>query len=64
MFKIIFEGEVQDEEFETYEQADEYAMYLVSCSELGAEIMGLSNPGDYPYDEETYVDDDYEIYEV
>lgn len=28
-YKIIFEGDEQDEVFDTYEEADEYALYLV-----------------------------------
>ena len=34
-------------------------MYLVSCSRTGAEILEMSNLGDYPMDD--YEDPDYEI---
>ena len=49
-YKIIFEGDEQDEVFDTYEEADEYALYLVSCYHTGGEVLEMSNPGDYPYD--------------
>ena len=63
-FKIIFDGEECDEIFDTEEDAEEYALYLSSCSREGAEILHMSNPGDYDYDEETYEDPDYEIIEI
>ena len=42
-YKIIMQypdgvNEEQDEVFETEESAEEYANYLVSCSQVGAEI--------------------------
>lgn len=51
-YKIIFEGEEQDEVFDTYEEADDYATDLVSSYHEGGEILEMSNPGDYPYDPE------------
>ena len=60
-WKIIFGGEEEDEVFDTEEDAEDYAMYLSGCAKEGAEILHLSNPGDY--DEDDY-DDDYEIVEV
>ena len=64
IFKIIFDGEECDEVFDTEEEAEEHALYLSSCSREGAEILHMSNPGDYDYDEETYDDPDYEIIEI
>ena len=61
-YKIIFEGEEQDEVFDTYEEAQDHALYLASCYHRGGEILELSNPGDYPYDPED--EPDYEIIEV
>lgn len=48
--------------FDTYEEAEEEALYAISCHKEGAEILHMSNPGDYDFDE----DDDayYEIIEV
>ena len=63
-FKIIFDGEEQDEVFDTEAEAEEYALYLVSCTRTGAEILHMSNPGDYDYDEDTFEDPEYEIIEV
>ena len=61
-YKIIFNGDEQDEVFDTYEGAREYALYLVSCYHEGGETLEMSNPGDYPYDSED--GPEYEIIEV
>ena len=63
IFKILFDGEMEDEEFDSYEAAEEYAHYLAGCSAVGAETLHLSNPGDYDYDEDTFEYPDYEIIE-
>lgn len=63
IFKIIFGGEEQDETFETEEAAEDYALYLQSCEQSGAEILHWSNPGDYDYDEDSFESSDYEIIE-
>ena len=61
-YRVIFEGEVEDELYNTYEEAEEAALYLCSCSREGAENLHLSNPGDYDYNEnEEY---EYKIEEV
>lgn len=61
-FGIIFMGELEDDVFDTKEEAYEHASYLASCSNLGAEILEMSNPGDYPMDE--YEEPDYEVIEL
>lgn len=63
-FKIIFDGEEQEEVFNTEEDAEDYALYLCSCSREGAEIFHMSNPGDYDYNEDDYEAPAYEIVEV
>ena len=63
-FKILFDGEYEDEVFDSEECAEEYALYLCSCSREGAEILNLSNPGDYDYDENDFESPEYEIVEV
>lgn len=63
-FKIIFDGEEEDDIFDTEEAAEEYALYLCSCSRDGAETLHMSNPGDYDYDEDDWDDPDYEIVEI
>ena len=60
-YQVLFNDELEDEIFDTEEEAEEYALYLVSCSKEGAEILHLSNPGDY--DEDDYCED-YEIIEI
>ena len=62
-FKVIFDGEELDEVFTSESAAEEYALYLRSCSRTGAEILHMSNPGDYDYDEDTFEPPDYEIVE-
>lgn len=61
-YKVIFEGEEEDEIFNSYEDAEEHALYLCSCSKQGAEILHMSNPGDYDYDEDEEYE--YEIIEI
>ena len=63
-FKVIFNGEEQDEVFSTEADAEEHALYLCSCTREGADILHMSNPGDYDYDEDEFEDPDYEIVEV
>ena len=63
-YKIMMDGEILDDIFDTEEEAEEHASYLNSCGRLGAEILHMSNPGDYDYDEDEYEDSDYEIIEV
>lgn len=63
-FKIIFEGEEEDDIFDTEEAAEDYAIYLCGCTRLGAEILNLSNPGDNEYDEDNFESPEYEIIEI
>ena len=63
-YKVLFNGEEEDDVFETEDDAEEYALYLQSCSREGAEILSWSNPGDYDFDEESYESPDYEIIEI
>ncbi len=61
-YRIIFEGEAEDELYNSYEEAEEAALYLCSCAREGAETLHMSNPGDYDFDEdEEYT---YEIEEI
>ena len=60
-YQILFNDELEDEIFDTEEEAEEYALYLSSYAKEGAEILHMSNPGDYDADD---YDDDYEIIEI
>lgn len=60
-YKIIFNGEEQDEVFNTYDAASNAANNMVAEYHEGGEILELSNPGDYPYD--PTVEPEYEIVE-
>lgn len=42
--------------------AEDYALYLCGCAKTGAEILNLSNPGDYPLEE--FDEPEYEIIEI
>lgn len=66
-YKIIMQypngtSEEEDDIFDSEEAAEEYANYLVGCSRDGAETLNLSNPGDYPLDNNE--DPDFEIIEI
>ena len=47
------DGEIVEDEdlFSSVEEAFEHGEYLCGCASLGAEILNLSNPGDYPLDD-------------
>lgn len=61
-YKIVINGNEEDEVFSTYEEAEQYAQYLVSCYHTGGETLEMSNPGDYPYDPDD--EPEYEIIET
>ena len=61
-FKIIFDGEEQDEVYDSYKEAEYEAREMVSNYRLGGEILWMSNPGDYPYDPDEEIE--YEIIEI
>lgn len=52
----------QDDVFDDESSAEGYAQYLCGCYHTGGEILNMSNPGDYPLDEDDDVD--YEIIEI
>lgn len=62
-FAYLIDGERfdEDEVYDTYEEAEEAAWESLSNMSVGAEILHMSNPGDYP-DEDC--DADYEIIEI
>ena len=51
----------EDNIFDTEEEAREHGLYCCDCYDEGAEVLHLSNPGDYPLSEDTA---DFEIIEV
>lgn len=55
---------IEDEVYDTYEAAEDMAVYYCGCTSLGKEILHMSNPGDYPYDEDEEDETDYEIIEI
>ena len=63
-FGVMINDELEDEIFETEQEAEEYAAYLRSCTNLGSENMHMSNPGDYEYDESAGDDLDMDVVEI
>lgn len=61
-YGITVDGELEDDVFDDESDAREYALYLEGCSREGAEILEMSNPGDYPMDE--YEEPDIEVVEL
>ena len=61
-YKVVYDGEEQDEVFSTYEEADEYGQYLVSCYYQGGREFELSNPGEYYSDPDE--EPEYEVIET
>lgn len=62
-YRLEFEEDLADENgiFDTYEQALDVVSEVESNMSVGAEVLHMSNPGDYPLDE----DDDYSVgYEI
>ena len=61
-YEIHFpDGEVMDsrdtdEFFDSEDEANDAALYALSCAKVGAETLHLSNPGDYP-DPDAHIED-------
>lgn len=60
-YQVYINDELDDAVFETEEEAVEHAEYLASCTRYGAELLHMSNPGDYDADD---YDDEFEIIEI
>lgn len=56
--------EEDDTIFDSEEEAYNYGVYLCGCSVQGAEILNLSNPGDYPLDDDYDDETDFEVIKV
>ena len=52
---------LEEEAFDTEQEAEDYGCYMISCIRLGAETDFMSKPGDYPIDD--FEDSDFEIIE-
>ena len=67
MFKIVMSysdgtTEEQEEIFETESEAHDFGLVLCSNYEAGGEVLHLSNPGDYPLDDNDEAD--FEVVEL
>ena len=63
------DGEVIEEDnygeyFSSEEEAEDAAIYAISCTKVGAEELHWNNPGEYDYDEDDCEDPEYEIVKV
>lgn len=47
-------GDYLDEIFDSYSEAEEAACEAINEIRTGAEVLNMSNPGDYEYDEDNY----------
>ena len=56
--------EYGDEVFESKAEAQACMDTIMSDCRIGAEVLSLSNPGDYSYDEDDDFDIDYDIVEI
>ncbi len=63
-FKVEWADDIDDEDevFDTEEEAERYALVVISNYHAGAAVLHLSNPGDYPEGDDE--DPEYEIVEV
>lgn len=50
-----------DEVFDSEEEADDAALQALGEMDTGAEVLHLSNPGDYPYRESDYTNATIEV---
>ena len=63
MFRVVFsfqDGSTEegDEVFDSWEDAEQYAVQWISDYHAGGEVLHLSNPFDYPNDEDEDVEFD------
>lgn len=65
-YRLEFEEDLADENgiFDTYQQALDAVCEVESNMRVGAEVLHMSNPGDYPYDEDDDFSVEFEITEV
>jgi hypothetical protein len=66
MYKVVMNysdgtSEEDDEIFESESEANDYGLVQLSNMHTGAEVLHMSNPGDYPLEED---DSDFEVIEV
>ena len=57
---LMADGSYDDAVFDDYDEAEEAALQALSDMRAGAEILNMSNPGDYPFDEDDF-NPDYRI---
>ena len=62
-YKVVFDGYEHEEVYDTYEAAEEAAWQMQDDFNAGAEILAMSNPGDYE-EEMDGATDNYEIVEA
>lgn len=71
-YKVIYswtDGNTSEDDnygefFESSAEANAAGEYGLSCASQGGQILELSNPGDYPFDTNDYVEDTFEVIKV
>lgn len=63
MYKIRFDGYLEDDIYATYDEAEEAALEMVSNFNTGNEILYAENPGDWEEENDDNTGE-YEIVEV
>ena len=61
---IMADGSYDDAVYDSEEEAESAALEYCSNYRDGAEVLHLSNPGDYEYDEDNWESPDYEIIDL
>lgn len=49
-YQVEFDGEMDDEIFDLYEEAEKFAMECCNAVRIGVEILHMTNPGNYMHD--------------
>ena len=60
---LMEDASYEDAIFDSEEEAEQAVLEACSDAKAGADILNLSNPGDYPDDADSY-EVDYEIIEI
>lgn len=63
-YRLIFQGEPDDELYDSYDEADEAGLFACSCARIGTEILYLSNPDYYDYDYDENEEYEFSIEEI
>lgn len=60
----VIDDFVDDMVFETFDEAEDYALYCSSCAKEGEEILKMKDPYNYEEDYGSINDQEYEAYNI